>query len=87
MGRSLAVVDRPADIIYLQEHTWRVSNAHLRPASLDKGKSVDVSFADIRLKKGAHTLTAKINGEFETIEPKKDGNELSVSLTCKEQGD
>jgi prepilin-type N-terminal cleavage/methylation domain-containing protein/prepilin-type processing-associated H-X9-DG protein len=39
MGRSLAVVDRPADIIYLQEHTWRVSHAHLRPASLDKGKT------------------------------------------------
>jgi prepilin-type N-terminal cleavage/methylation domain-containing protein/prepilin-type processing-associated H-X9-DG protein len=39
MGRSMAVVDQPADIIYLQEHTWRVSNAHLRPASLDKGKT------------------------------------------------
>jgi prepilin-type N-terminal cleavage/methylation domain-containing protein/prepilin-type processing-associated H-X9-DG protein len=39
MGRSLAVVDRPSDIIYLQEHTWRVNHAHLRPASLDKGKT------------------------------------------------
>jgi prepilin-type N-terminal cleavage/methylation domain-containing protein/prepilin-type processing-associated H-X9-DG protein len=39
MGRSLAVVPNPADIIYLQEHTWRVSHAHLRPASLDKGRT------------------------------------------------
>jgi prepilin-type processing-associated H-X9-DG protein len=39
MGRSMAVVPNPADVIYLQEHTWRVSNAHLRPASLDKGKT------------------------------------------------
>jgi CARDB len=56
-------------------------------ASLDKGKSVDVSFEDIRLKKGAHTLTASFGAESETTEPKKDGNELSVSVTCKEQGD
>jgi hypothetical protein len=39
MGRSLAVVTNPAEIIYLQEHTWRVNHAHLRPASLDKGKT------------------------------------------------
>jgi prepilin-type N-terminal cleavage/methylation domain-containing protein len=39
MGRSLAVIPNPAEIIYLQEHTWRVSHAHLRPASLDGGKT------------------------------------------------
>jgi prepilin-type N-terminal cleavage/methylation domain-containing protein/prepilin-type processing-associated H-X9-DG protein len=39
MGRSLAIIPNPADIIYLYEHTWRVNHAHLRPASLDKGKT------------------------------------------------
>jgi prepilin-type N-terminal cleavage/methylation domain-containing protein/prepilin-type processing-associated H-X9-DG protein len=39
MGRSLAVIDRPAEVVYCQEHTWRVNHAHLRPASLDKGRT------------------------------------------------
>jgi prepilin-type N-terminal cleavage/methylation domain-containing protein/prepilin-type processing-associated H-X9-DG protein len=39
MGRSLAVIDRPGDIVYCHEHNWRVNHAHLRPITQDKGKS------------------------------------------------
>jgi prepilin-type N-terminal cleavage/methylation domain-containing protein/prepilin-type processing-associated H-X9-DG protein len=33
IGRSLAVVDRPADIIYCQELNWRVNRAFMRPVA------------------------------------------------------
>ena len=56
-------------------------------ASLDKGKSVDVSFEDIHLKKGAHTLTASLGAESEATELKNDGSELTVSASCKDQND
>jgi prepilin-type N-terminal cleavage/methylation domain-containing protein/prepilin-type processing-associated H-X9-DG protein len=39
MGRSIAVIDQPADVIYCHEHNWRVNTAHLRPNSADKGKT------------------------------------------------
>jgi prepilin-type N-terminal cleavage/methylation domain-containing protein/prepilin-type processing-associated H-X9-DG protein len=39
MGRSLAIIDRPADIVYCQELNWRINQAQLRPATLDKGRT------------------------------------------------
>jgi len=37
MGRSLAVVPAPADIVYLQELRWRTRYAWLRPVTYDQG--------------------------------------------------
>jgi prepilin-type N-terminal cleavage/methylation domain-containing protein/prepilin-type processing-associated H-X9-DG protein len=31
LGRALAVVDRPADVIYCQELNWRINEAQVRP--------------------------------------------------------
>ena len=37
IGHPLAVVDRPAEVIYIQELNWRINNAQLRPAPVGKG--------------------------------------------------
>jgi prepilin-type N-terminal cleavage/methylation domain-containing protein/prepilin-type processing-associated H-X9-DG protein len=35
LGRTLAVVDRPAEIIYCQELNWRINEAQVRPIATD----------------------------------------------------
>ncbi len=37
IGRPLAVIDRPAEVIYIQELNWRIDNAQLRPAPVGNG--------------------------------------------------
>ena len=37
IGRPLAVIDRPAEVIYIQELNWRIDNAQLRPAPVGSG--------------------------------------------------
>ena len=37
IGRPLAVIDRPAEVIYIQELNWRIDNAQLRPARVGNG--------------------------------------------------
>lgn len=39
IGRPLAVIDRPAEVIYIQELNWRIDNAQLRPAPVGNGGS------------------------------------------------
>ena len=40
LGRSLAVVDRPADIIYVQELNWRINEAQVRPIATNNSRTV-----------------------------------------------
>jgi CARDB protein len=64
------------------------SGAIERPvASLDAGKSIDVTFEDVSLKKGAHTLTATIDAKKTITESKEDDNSLAVNVKCKDDGD
>ena len=56
-------------------------------ASLDAGKSIDVTFNDVSMKKSARTLTATIDAKKTITESKEDDNSLTVNVKCKDDGD
>lgn len=55
--------------------------------SLDRGQQTDVRFDEVRLSKGTHELTAKVDAEGRIAESVETNNELKVSVTCKDEDD
>jgi subtilase family serine protease len=51
---------------------------------LDAGKSVDVTFEDVRIKKRTHTLYATADAKDAVTESNENNNIKSVSVSCKD---
>lgn len=50
--------------------------------NLGTGEEQEIRFADVRLKKGEHTLTARADGDGEVVEAREGTNERTVTATC-----
>ncbi len=55
--------------------------------SLGSGQQRDVRFDDVRLKKGTHQLTVKVDSESKVTESNEDNNQLDFSVTCRDEED
>jgi len=49
---------------------------------LDGGKSREIVFEDVRLKKGEHTLMGRVNTGDATAETDESDNTRAASVTC-----
>lgn len=55
--------------------------------SLGSAQQRDVQFDDVRLRKGTHQLTVKVDSENRIGESNEDNNQLDFSVSCSEEDD
>ncbi len=53
---------------------------------LAAGEETEVTFDDVRLRRGRRELTATVDAKEAVAESKEDNNELQASVRCRDEG-